>query len=54
MISDAQKLRERAKHCRSLAKSILDPAAEDQLLTLADELEHEAKRLDQSRQGPKD
>lgn len=46
MLSEPDKLRERAKHCRNLAAGALDPAVEDTLLELANELEEEARRLD--------
>lgn len=48
MLSEPDKLRERAKHCRNLAAAALDPAVEDTLLELADELEEEARRLDKT------
>ena len=43
MLTEAEKLREKAQRARSLARSILDPAAEDRLLMLADELEERAE-----------
>ena len=46
MLSDAEKLREKAKRSRTLAKLILDPAAEDRLLALADQLEDQAREME--------
>jgi hypothetical protein len=51
MLSAAEKLRQRAIRCRQLAKSILDPAAEDRLIALADELEEQAQQLEKGDTG---
>ena len=48
MLTEWEKFRERAKHCRSLAAAALDPAIEDNLLALAEDLEEEADRLEQA------
>ena len=46
LLSEPDKVRKRAKHCRSLAAAALDPAVEDTLLELANEFDDEARRLD--------
>ena len=47
MLSEAERLQEKAKRARTLAKSILDPAAEERLLALADQLEDQAREMEQ-------
>jgi hypothetical protein len=54
MLSDPDKLRERAKHCRALAAATLDPAVEDTLLQLAMDFEDEAARLEEEGEPPGD
>ena len=46
MVEEADNLRSRAKHCRELAATALDPATEDTLLVMAEELEEAAAELD--------
>ena len=54
MLTEWEKFRERARHCRSLAAAALDPAIEDNLLALAEEFEEAAERLEEQAQPKTD
>jgi hypothetical protein len=49
MVEEADKLRARAKHCRELAATAMDPAVEDSLLVMAEEFEEAAAELEVNR-----
>jgi hypothetical protein len=52
-MSDAQKFRERARDCRTLAKAARNPADAALLEEIADELEAEAEKME-NREGGQD
>jgi hypothetical protein len=49
---EAERLRFHAKECRELARAARDEAARQELLTIADELETEADRIDAEEPDP--
>ena len=51
MVEEAEKLRARAKHCRELAATAMDPAVEDTLLVMAEEFEEAAADLETRREN---
>jgi hypothetical protein len=53
MGDEADRFRFRAKECRDLAKAARDGVTRQELLTIADELEAEADRIDAEEGDPK-
>jgi hypothetical protein len=52
-VPDARSLREKATHCRNMAKIAIDGEVRDQLLAYAEEFEAEAAKLDLATAGNK-